>query len=281
MTLSFDGQVAIVTGAGNGLGRSHALELARRGAKVVVNDLGGAVDGTGSSPAAAELVVKEIVEEGGEAIANFDSVATPAGGEAIVESALREFGGIHIVVNNAGILRDGVFKNMTPAMVDPVIDVHLRGAFHVTRPAWEHMRAQAYGRIINTSSGSGVFGNFGQTNYGAAKMGLIGLTRVLALEGAKYNIATNAIAPIAMTRMTEAVMAQAERKLEASQVTPLVIYLAHSDCRVNGHFYSVGGGRVQRIVIGTTMGIDDPDLTPEQVAEHIGQIDDATRFTVR
>src|SRR5690242_5354026 len=162
--LSFDGRVAVVTGAGGGLGRSHALELARRGAHVVVNDLGGAVDGTGGSASAAELVVAEIRAAGGEAVANADSVATPAGGAAIVQCALDTFGGVDIVVNNAGILRDAAFKNVEPELLDPVIDVHLKGAFNVLRPAWPRLREQNYGRIVNTTSGSGMFGNFGQSN---------------------------------------------------------------------------------------------------------------------
>ncbi len=200
--LSFDGQVAIVTGAGGGLGRSHALELARRGALVVVNDLGGAVDGTGSSATAAEQVVAEIRAAGGDAVANGDSVATPEGGEAIVQCAVDNYGRIDVVVNNAGILRDAAFKNVTPELLDPVIDVHLKGAFNVLRHAWPRLREQNYGRIVNTTSGSGMFGNFGQSNYGAAKAGLMGLTRVLSIEGERNNVRVNAIAPIAHTRMT-------------------------------------------------------------------------------
>ena len=180
--LTFDGRVAVITGAGGGLGRSHALELARRGAHVVVNDLGGAVDGTGGSASAAEQVVAEIRAAGGEAIANTDSVATPDGGAAIVQCALDTFGRIDIVVNNAGILRDAAFKNVTPELLDAVIDVHLKGAFNVLRTAWPRLREQNYGRIVNTSSGSGLFGNFGQSNYGAAKAGLMGLTRVLSMR---------------------------------------------------------------------------------------------------
>jgi len=204
--IGYDGKVAIITGAGGGLGRSHALELARRGARVVVNDLGGSIDGTGASLGPAALVVDEIKSLGGDAVANTDSVATPAGGAAIVQSAIDSFGRIDIVINNAGILRDKAFHNMEPDLVDPVLDVHLKGAFHVTRAAWIKMREQNYGRVVNTSSNSGLLGNFGQANYGAAKMGLVGLTRVLAVEGAKFNIKVNAIAPVAFTRMTEALM---------------------------------------------------------------------------
>ncbi len=166
--LGFDGKVAIITGAGGGLGKQHALSLASRGALVVVNDLGGAVDGSGSDAGAAQLVVEEIKAAGGEAVANTDSVATPEGGEAIVQTAIDAYGRIDIVVNNAGILRDKTFHNMTPDLLDPVLDVHLKGAFNVTKPAWVHMREQQYGRVICTSSAAGVFGNFGQTNFGAA-----------------------------------------------------------------------------------------------------------------
>src|SRR6185437_6308184 len=201
--LAFDGEVAIVTGAGNGLGRAHALELASRGARVVVNDTGGDVEGNGLGSSVAQAVVDQIAAAGGEAVADHHSVADPAGAQAIVQAALDTFGQLDIVVNNAGILRDGSFAKLTPDRVDPVFDVHLRGAFHVTRPAWEIMRGRKYGRIINTSSGSGLFGNYGQANYAAAKMGLIGLTRVLAIEGERLGIRVNAIAPIARSRMTE------------------------------------------------------------------------------
>jgi NAD(P)-dependent dehydrogenase (short-subunit alcohol dehydrogenase family) len=272
--LNFDGRVAIVTGAGNGIGRLHAVELARRGAHVVVNDLGGAADGTGSSAAVAEAVVAEIVDAGGEAVASGHSVATPEGGAAIVQSAVDSWGRVDIVINNAGILCDAAFKNTTPDLLDPVLDVHLRGAFNVTRPAWLVMSDQGYGRIVNTSSGSGLFGNFGQSNYGAAKMGLIGLTRVLAIEGDRKGIRTNAIAPIAKTRMTADLMGDDGDAYAPELVTPLVVYLAHESCDRNGHFYSVGAGKVSRVFIGSTDGIEDPSLTPESVAKSIDQIDD-------
>ena len=218
--LGFDGKVAIITGAGGGLGRSHALELAKRGALIVVNDLGGSVDGTGGSETAAQKVVDEIKAAGGEAVANYDSVATPEGGANIVKTAVDSFGRVDIIINNAGILRDASFKNMTPDQLNPVLDVHLRGAFYVTQPAWPIMRDQGYGRIVNTSSGAGVFGNFGQTNYGSAKMGLVGFTRVLAVEGAKNNIKANAIAPVAKTRMTEELLGPVADKLGPEYVTP-------------------------------------------------------------
>ena len=204
--LGFDGKVVIITGAGGGLGREHALLLAQRGALIVVNDLGGAVDGTGSDKGAAEHVVDEIKAAGGEAVADTNSVATPEGGAAIVQTAIDAFGKVDVVINNAGILRDKSFTGMNPDLMNPVFDVHLKGAFHVSQPAFVRMKEQGYGRIVSTSSAAGIFGNFGQTNYGAAKMGLVGLTRVLAVEGAKYNIKANAIAPLALTRMTENIM---------------------------------------------------------------------------
>ena len=267
-TLSFDGKVAVITGAGGGLGRQHALLLAKRGALVVVNDLGGSVDGTGSSESAAQKVVDEITAAGGEAVANYDSVATPEGGEAIVKKAVDTFGRIDIVINNAGILRDKTFHNMTPDLMNPVLDVHLKGAVHVTRPAWLHMREQGYGRIVSTSSAAGVFGNFGQTNSGAAKMGLVGFTRVLAVEGAKYNIKANAIAPLALTRMTEDIMGPLGDKLAPELVSPIAAWLAHEDCDVSGEVYSVGGGRVARVFIGETKGFYKSDLSMEDIRDN-------------
>jgi NAD(P)-dependent dehydrogenase (short-subunit alcohol dehydrogenase family) len=277
-SLTFDGQVAIVTGGGGGLGRSHALELARRGALVVVNDLGGAVDGTGGSATAAERVVDEIRAAGGEATPNAESVATPDGGAAIVECALDSYGRVDIVVNNAGILRDAAFKNVTPELLDPVIDVHLKGAFNVLRHAWPRLREQNYGRIVNTTSGSGMFGNFGQSNYGAAKAGLMGLTRVLSIEGERNNVKVNAIAPIAHTRMTEA---QIPDEMRPELISPLVAYLCHASCEITGQAYSVGGGRVSRLFLGMTTGITEPDLSAEMIAERIAEIEDTSGFVIR
>ena len=224
--LGFDGKVAIVTGAGGGLGRQHALLLAKRGALVVVNDLGGAVDGSGSSATPAEQVVEEIKAAGGDAVADAHSVGTPEDGEAIVQTALDAFGRVDIVVNNAGILRDKAFHNMDADMVEAVLTVHLKGAFYVTRPAWKHMREQGYGRVVNTSSSAGILGNFGQANYGAAKMGLVGLTNVLAIEGQRHNIKANAISPIAGTRMTGEVLGPLQDLLDPALVSPVVAYLA-------------------------------------------------------
>lgn len=278
--IGFEGRVAIVTGAGGGLGRAHALLLASRGAQVVVNDLGGAVDGTGASAGPAQQVVDEIEAAGGVAVADTNSVATPEGGDAMVKTALEAFGRVDIVVNNAGILRDKSFANMTPEVWDPVIDVHLRGAVCVTRAAWPHLRDQAYGRVISTSSAAGIFGNFGQANYGAAKMGLVGLTRVLAQEGAKYNIKANAIAPVARTRMTETLLGPMADKLDPALVSPVVAWLAHEDCPVTGEIYSVGGGRVARIFIGVTPGIFKRDLTVEDIRDHFDQIRSQEGYTV-
>ena len=278
--LGFDGKVALVTGAGGGLGRAHALELARRGARVVINDLGGSVDGSGGSEGPAAAVVREIADLGGEAVANRDSVATPEGGEAMVAAAIDAFGRIDIVVNNAGILRDKAFHNLTPDLVDAVIDVHLKGAFNVTRAAWPHLREQNYGRVVNTSSSSGILGNFGQANYGAAKMGLVGLTRVLSIEGAKFNIKTNAIAPVAFTRMTAEIMPGFEDKLDPELVTPVVVFLAHEDCPVSGEIYSAGGGVISRFFIGLTQGYVNPNLTVEDVRDNFDTIRDETGYVV-
>src|SRR5437588_2955080 len=270
--LGYDGKVAIITGAGGGLGREHALLLASRGAQVVVNDLGGSVHGEGGDAGPAETTVKEIEGLGGIAVADTNSVATPEGGEAIVQTALDAFGHIDIVINNAGILRDKTFHNMTPEFVDPVLDVHLRGAFWVTRPAWVKMREQGYGRILNTSSNSGILGNFGQSNYGAAKMGLVGLTRVLAAEGAKYNIKVNALAPVARTRMTEELLGPLADKLDPKLVSPIVAWLVHEDCPVTGEIYSAAGGRIARFFVGLTQGYYNEKLSLEDVRDNFDQI---------
>jgi NAD(P)-dependent dehydrogenase (short-subunit alcohol dehydrogenase family) len=278
--LRFDGRVAIITGAGGGLGRSHAIELARRGAQVLVNDLGGALDGSGSSMSAADRVVDEITAFGGVAVPNHDSVATSAGGQAIVQAALDAFGRVDVLINNAGILRDKAFHKMDHTMIDPVIDVHLKGALYVSQPALRLMREQGYGRIINTSSASGLFGNFGQANYGAAKAGLAGLTRVLSIEGASHGIKVNAIAPIASTRMTEDILGNLAAKVSPESVSPLVAYLAHEECSVSGHIYSVAGGRVARIFVAETHGVVLSENTAEAVRDNLSLIDelDAERY---
>jgi NAD(P)-dependent dehydrogenase (short-subunit alcohol dehydrogenase family) len=270
--LGYDGKVAIITGAGGGLGRSHALELARRGARIVVNDLGGSVSGDGSDKGAAQKVVEEIEALGGEAVANTDSVSTPEGGASVVQTAVDAFGTVDIVINNAGILRDKTFHNMTPELLTAVIDVHLLGAFYVTQPAWLIMREKGYGRVVNTSSNSGILGNFGQSNYGAAKMGLVGFTRVLANEGRKYNIKVNAIAPVAKTRMTEELLGGFGEKLAAEEITPTVAFLAHEDCPVTGEIYSVAGGSVSRFFIGLTPGYYKNGHSVEDVRDNFDLI---------
>jgi NAD(P)-dependent dehydrogenase (short-subunit alcohol dehydrogenase family)/acyl dehydratase/putative sterol carrier protein len=269
--INFDGQVAVVTGAGAGLGRIYALELAKRGAKVVVNDLGGARDGTGGSQSAADKVVDEIKADGGEAVANYDSVATPEGGQGIIDTAVNAFGRVDIVINNAGILRDKTLVKMEPEHWDAIMDVHLKGAYNVTRPAFIKMREQGYGRIILTTSAAGLYGNFGQTNYSAAKMGLIGLMNTLKSEGGKYNIKVNTIAPVAATRLTEDILPpEMLAKLKPEFVAPLVLYLSSEQCPVSGNIYNAGMGYFNRAAILTGEGavVGDGQAPPsvEEVA---------------
>jgi NAD(P)-dependent dehydrogenase (short-subunit alcohol dehydrogenase family) len=281
--IRFDGRVAIITGAGAGLGKTHALEFARRGAQVVVNDLGGAVDGTGAGSTPADQVVGEIEKAGGKAVANYDSVATPEGGEAIVETALDSFGRVDIVINNAGILRDRSFPKMTQQELEAVLDVHLKGAFFVSQPAFRAMKKNSYGRFLFTSSAAGVFGNFGQSNYGSAKMGLVGLSNVLAVEGAKSNIQSNVIAPIAMTRMTEDILANMDLPLDTECVTPLVIHLCSEECEITHEIYSVGAGRFARVFVGLCRGWtskENPRASAEEVRDHMEQIRDESGYTV-
>ena len=254
--IRFDGRVAIVTGAGGGLGRAYALELARRGAKVVVNDLGGARDGAGEGSASpAEAVVAAIAAAGGEAVASFDNVARPEGGAAIVKTALEAFGTVDIVINNAGILRDKSFVKMTPENWQAVLDVHLSGAYHVTRPAFEVMKAKGYGRIVMTTSAAGLYGNFGQTNYSAAKLGLVGLMNTLKLEGAKYGIQVNTIAPLAASRLTADVMPpDLFEKMKPEFVVPLTLFLCAEECPESGNIYNAGMGFFNRAAVVTGPG---------------------------
>ena len=276
--MRFDGRVALVTGAGNGLGRAHALLLASRGCSVLVNDLGAPADDRGP----AQRVADEIIRAGGTALADTHSVSDVAGAAAMVQAAVESFGRIDIVVNNAGILRDKSFLGMTPELVDPVLDVHLKGSLHVTRAAWVHFREQGFGRVVLTSSAAGLFGNPGQANYASAKSGLIGLMNVLVAEGRKYNINTNVISPVAETQMTSHVIGKLAGLVGPQLVSPLVGYLAHESCDVSGHIYSVGGGRVARVFIGLTQGWGEPGRAfgIEDVRDHMSEIEDLTHFTI-
>ncbi len=284
--IRYDDRVAVVTGAGGGLGRSYALELASRGAKVVVNDLGGARDGAGDGSARpADEVVAEIVAAGGEAVANHDSVSTPEGGQAIVDTAIEAFGRIDILINNAGILRDKTLVKMPAEDWDAVRSVHLDGAYFVTRPAFIQMKQQGYGRIVMTTSAAGLFGNFGQTNYSAAKLGLVGLMNTLKLEGRKYGVKVNTVAPLAMTRLTEDILPpNLQERLTPEFVTPLVLYLCAEGCPVSGGIYNAGAGFFNRAAIVSGPGLvlgDGGVASPEDVAgswEDIRSLDGAEEY---
>ncbi|MEE8476692.1 MAG: SDR family oxidoreductase [Myxococcota bacterium] len=281
--IRYDGRVAIVTGAGGGLGKTYALMLASRGASVVVNDLGGASDGTGGGSSMADEVVKQINESGGKAVANYDSVASPEGGEAICKAAVDNFGKVDIVVNNAGILRDKTFAKLEPSDLEAVIDVHLKGAFFVTQPAFRVMKEQNYGRIVFAASGAGIFGNFGQSNYGAAKMGLVGLSNVLSVEGAKYNIKCNVIAPIAKTRLTEQLLGPLADALDPKFVTPLVGFLCSEACELTHEIFDVGGGRYARIFIGMVPGWVAPKgqvPSAEEIRDNLDAIRDPEGYVI-
>jgi NAD(P)-dependent dehydrogenase (short-subunit alcohol dehydrogenase family) len=297
--LRFDDQVAVITGAGGGLGKEYALLLASRGARVVVNDIGGSVTGDGSDTTAAEATAAEIRQLGGESVADSHSVTTREGGAAITQTALDTWGRVDIVINNAGIVRDAPFEEMTADRFEPLLDVHLRGAFHVTGPAWKAMREQGYGRILNTTSAAGILGAPGMSNYGSAKTGLIGFTRVLAAEGANHDIKVNAVAPIAYTRMLAHSVEGAEqpddeaaqavlddlvnqylKKLDPALVAPVAAFLTHRDCPVSGEIYTVGAGHVSRFFIGRTKGFYNPELSIEDVRDHLAGIRDETGYTV-
>jgi NAD(P)-dependent dehydrogenase (short-subunit alcohol dehydrogenase family) len=282
MTIRFDGRVAVVTGAGGGLGRQHALALAARGAAVVVNDLGGNVNGNGGAATTANAVVEEIRKAGGKAIANGASVTDFAAVQAMVEAALREWGRVDILVNNAGILRDKSFAKMDLADFRLVLDVHLMGAVNCTKAVWDTMRAQNYGRVVMTTSSTGLYGNFGQSNYGAAKMALVGLMQTLSLEGAKHNIRVNCLAPTAATRMTENLMPEAVlRQLEVGAVTPGLLALVADDAPTRT-ILCAGAGSFERAHVTLTQGIyvgNGADAA-EQVAAHLDAISDRTGETV-
>ncbi len=280
MSISFEGKVAIVTGAGGGLGRCHALDLAKRGAKVVVNDLGGSVDGSsGGSSSAAEAVVEEIKAAGGEAMANGASVTDIDQVNAMVKEVMEKYGRIDILVNNAGILRDKSFTKVEDQDFRIVLEVHLMGSVNCTKAVWEIMKEQNYGRIVMTSSSSGLYGNFGQTNYGAAKMGVVGLMNTLKLEGAKYNIKCNALAPVAGTRMTESLMpGEVLEKLQPDFVTPAVTFMV-SDEAPTGVIVAAGAGVFTRVMIHETKGVNlgtGEDMLAENIAANWDQISDMT-----
>lgn len=255
--ITFENRVAVVTGAGGGLGKTYALELARRGCKVVVNDLGGARDGSGAGQSMADNVVDEIKAAGGEAVANYDGVHTPEGGQSVVDAALKNFGKLDILIHSAGILRDRSFANMQPDEWHAVINVHLNGAYNIAAPAFRTMKENQYGRILFTTSTSGLFGNFGQANYGAAKMGQVGLMHVLAIEGAKYGIQVNAISPLAHTRMTEDLQrsGQPDVSRDPRHVTPAAVFLVSEDCDATGTIIHASYGFFGRIQVAHNPGV--------------------------
>ncbi len=278
--IRFDGKVAIVTGAGGGLGRTHALLLAARGARVVVNDLGGATDGTGSGTTMADQVCKEIKDAGGEAVPDFNSVLE---GEKVVKTAVDSFGTVDILVNNAGILRDISFMKQSDLDWKLVLDVHLNGSRNMTKAVFPIMREKGYGRIVMTTSGAGLYGNFGQTNYGAAKMGIVGLANVLKFEGAKYNIKVNTIAPIAGSRLTAQVMPpNLLEALKPEYVSPLVAYLCSEQCEETGMIFSVGGGYFSRVAYVEGEGVflgTEKAISAEDIRANLDKIKDLSKAT--
>jgi NAD(P)-dependent dehydrogenase (short-subunit alcohol dehydrogenase family) len=282
--IRFDDRVAIVTGAGGGLGKTYALDFAKRGAMVVVNDLGGAGDGTGGGSAMADEVVKEITEAGGTAVANYDSVATPEGGEAIVKTAVDNFGKVDVVINNAGILRDKSFAKLSREDLEAILDVNLKGAFFVSQPAFRIMKQNGYGRFVFTTSAAGIYGGFGQANYGAAKMGLLGLSNVLAVEGKKSNIRSNVISPLALSRLNEDITANTlAEHISPECVMPLVTYLASEACEQTHEIYSVGGGRFARIFVGLAPGYfagKGAKISAEEIQANIEQIRNPEGYTI-
>ena len=278
-------RVAVVTGAGNGLGREHALLLAREGASVVVNDLGGTVNGVGGDGAAADQVVREIRAAGGKAVANHDSVATPEGAQNLIETAIKNFGRIDALINNAGILRDKSFVKMALEDFEAVLRVHLLGSTYCTKAAWPLMIEQKYGRVVMTTSVAGTSGNFGQANYGAAKMGLLGLMNVLAVEGAKANIKVNAVSPGATTRMTQglgAVSGEIDQLMQPAHVAPAVAYMASEACDFTAHIITAAAGGFGRVQFFETAGVQfDPrqPITVDMFAQAVRALTDLSSAT--
>jgi NAD(P)-dependent dehydrogenase (short-subunit alcohol dehydrogenase family) len=274
--LRFDDRVAVVTGGGRGLGRSYALLLAAQGAKVVVNDAGGSIAGDGTDATPAEDVVQEITAAGGDAVTAVDSVATPEGGQAIIDTALERYGRIDILVHNAGNVRRASLREMSYDDFEAVVDVHLRGAFHVVRPAFPHMCDAGYGRIVLTSSIGGLYGNREVANYAVAKAGVIGLSNVAGIEGAEYGVKSNVIVPAAVTRMAEGIDTSAYPPMGADLVAPVVGWLAHESCSVTGEMLIALAGRVAKAVVAETPGVYRPSWSIAEVGEHIAAIRDAS-----
>lgn len=272
--LGFDDRVAVITGAGRGLGRAYALLLASRGARVVVNDTGGSLQGRGVDADPAEEVVREIRAAGGEAVASTESVSTPLGGKTIIQTALERYGRLDVLIHNAGIVRAASLKEMTQEDFDAVLDVHLRGAFHVVRPAFPLMCEARYGRIVLTSSIGGLYGNHRQANYGAAKAGLVGLANVVALEGAAEGVKCNVIVPGAVTRMAEGLDTSAFPPMSAEMVAPVVAWLSHESCSISGEMLVSIAGRVARAFVAESRGVYRDPWTVEKVAEEIDAIRD-------
>jgi NAD(P)-dependent dehydrogenase (short-subunit alcohol dehydrogenase family) len=279
-TSDFDGRVAVVTGGGRGLGRAYALLLASQGAKVVVNDPGGSLTGDGTDVGPAEAVVREIVAAGGEAVASTDSVATAEGGKAIIDSALDRFGRIDILVHNAGIVRRASLKEMTYDDFEAVLDVHLRGGFHIVRPAFPLMCDAGYGRIVLTSSIGGLYGNHQVANYAVAKAGIVGLSNVAAIEGAAHGVKSNVIVPAAVTRMAEGIDVSAYPPMGPELVAPAVAWLAHESCSITGEMLIAIAGRLARALVAETPGVHRPSWSIAEVGEHIAAIRDASEPVV-
>ncbi len=276
-TIRFDNRVAVITGAGGGLGRAHALLLAARGAKVVVNDLGGTLNGAGGNNAAADKVVAEIKAAGGEAIPSYDNIASPEGARSLIEAAVKGYGRIDVLINNAGILRDKSLAKMEAADFASVVAVHLMGSAWCSQAALGHMQGQGYGRIVMTTSAAGLYGNFGQTNYGAAKLGLVGLMNSLKLEGRKYGILVNTIAPVALTRMTQDLpFAAMIKEASPERVSAAVAFLASEACEFSGEVVAAGAGYFARVRIMESQGVHLPlaEVSPESFAANWDQIAD-------